>query len=195
MTLHTVYCVAPLVAIALVLFHACTYVGKPFTNLIPTLAYSCFQAFPRSVLCTYHCPYLSQVCTIFAPHVLVRLLSHLRTRLPMCNTSHGQSPHQRTALHAHPHSFTPSLNSIPCYGPCNPRSIYPRPFALSRSSLITRSLTLSPGELVAHQYSVNCVHLSREAEGLLVTGGDDKKVHVWGLRDPVPVLVSGVGGV
>ena len=34
------------------------------------------------------------------------------------------------------------------------------------------------------------MHLSRESEGLLVTGGDDKKVHVWGLRDPAPVLVS-----
>lgn len=43
-------------------------------------------------------------------------------------------------------------------------------------------------ELVAHQQGVNCISLSRASSGLLLTGGDDKKVHVWALYNSSPIL-------
>uniref|UniRef100_A0A7S3R0F2 Katanin p80 WD40 repeat-containing subunit B1 homolog n=1 Tax=Dunaliella tertiolecta TaxID=3047 RepID=A0A7S3R0F2_DUNTE len=34
-------------------------------------------------------------------------------------------------------------------------------------------------EFVAHQGSVNCIKIGRKSSGVLVTGGDDKKVNLW----------------
>lgn len=45
-------------------------------------------------------------------------------------------------------------------------------------------------EFVAHTSHVNCLKIGRKSAGVLVTGGEDKKVNVWAIGKPTPVLVS-----
>ncbi|KAL3143620.1 Quinone-dependent D-lactate dehydrogenase [Trebouxia sp. C0009 RCD-2024] len=43
-------------------------------------------------------------------------------------------------------------------------------------------------EFVAHTSHVNCLKIGRKSAGVLVTGGEDKKVNVWAIGKPTPVL-------
>ncbi|DBA75342.1 TPA: hypothetical protein ACH3X1_010611 [Trebouxia sp. C0004] len=43
-------------------------------------------------------------------------------------------------------------------------------------------------EFVAHTSNVNCLKIGRKSAGVLVTGGEDKKVHVWAIGKPTAVL-------
>lgn len=45
-------------------------------------------------------------------------------------------------------------------------------------------------EFTAHGSVVTCLQLGRKTSGVLVTGGEDKKVNVWALGKPVPQLVE-----
>lgn len=48
-----------------------------------------------------------------------------------------------------------------------------------------------PDEFPAHAGSVNCLKIGRKSSGVLVTGGDDRKVNVWAIGKPAAILVSG----
>ncbi|KAL0021600.1 hypothetical protein WJX79_002836 [Trebouxia sp. C0005] len=43
-------------------------------------------------------------------------------------------------------------------------------------------------EFVAHTSNVNCLKVGRKSAGVLVTGGEDKKVNVWAIGKPTAVL-------
>ncbi|KAK9833349.1 hypothetical protein WJX84_000551 [Apatococcus fuscideae] len=43
-------------------------------------------------------------------------------------------------------------------------------------------------EFTAHGSAVTCLKLGQKTAGVLVTGGEDKKVNVWALGKPVPQL-------
>lgn len=45
-------------------------------------------------------------------------------------------------------------------------------------------------EFVAHTSNVNCLKIGKKSAGVLVTGGEDKKVNVWAIGKPTAVLVS-----
>lgn len=45
-------------------------------------------------------------------------------------------------------------------------------------------------EFVGHQGSVNCVKIGRKSSGVLVTGGEDKKVNLWTIGTQTRTLVS-----
>ena len=45
-------------------------------------------------------------------------------------------------------------------------------------------------EFVAHTSNVSCLKIGRKSAGVLVTGGEDKKVNVWAIGKPTAVLVS-----
>lgn len=45
-------------------------------------------------------------------------------------------------------------------------------------------------EFVAHTSTVNCLKVGRKSAGVLVTGGEDKKVNVWAIGKSTAVLVS-----
>ena len=44
-------------------------------------------------------------------------------------------------------------------------------------------------EFVAHQGSVNCIKIGRKSSGVLVTGGEDKKVNLWTIGTQTRTLV------
>lgn len=44
-------------------------------------------------------------------------------------------------------------------------------------------------EFAAHTSNVNCLKIGRKSAGVLVTGGEDKKVNVWAIGKPTAVLV------
>eukprot|EP00873_Tetraselmis_striata_P015285 jgi/Tetstr1/435549/TSEL_024453.t1 len=43
-------------------------------------------------------------------------------------------------------------------------------------------------EFVAHSSNVNCLKIGRKSSGVLVTGGDDRKVNVWAIGKPNAIL-------
>mmetsp|Transcript_41595 Transcript_41595/g.98614 ORF Transcript_41595/g.98614 Transcript_41595/m.98614 type:complete len:687 (-) Transcript_41595:207-2267(-) len=43
-------------------------------------------------------------------------------------------------------------------------------------------------EFVAHSSNVNCLRIGRKSSGVLVTGGDDKKVNMWAIGKPNAIL-------
>jgi hypothetical protein len=43
---------------------------------------------------------------------------------------------------------------------------------------------------VAHADAVNCLRIGRKSSGVLVTGGDDRKVNVWAIGKPNAILVG-----
>ena len=43
-------------------------------------------------------------------------------------------------------------------------------------------------EFTAHASSVNCLKIGRKSSGVLVTGGDDKKVNIWAIGKPNAIL-------
>ena len=43
-------------------------------------------------------------------------------------------------------------------------------------------------EQVAHGGPVRCVHIGRKSGGVMVTGGDDKKVNLWSVGRPNAIL-------
>ena len=45
-------------------------------------------------------------------------------------------------------------------------------------------------EFVAHTSNVKCLQVGRKSAGVLVTGGEDKKVNVWAIGKATAVLVS-----
>ena len=47
-------------------------------------------------------------------------------------------------------------------------------------------------EFVAHTSNVNCLQVGRKSAGVLVTGGEDKKVNVWAIGKPTAVLVRSI---
>ena len=42
---------------------------------------------------------------------------------------------------------------------------------------------------MAHASTVNCVRIGRRSSGVMVTGGDDKKVNMWAIGKPHAILV------
>ena len=44
-------------------------------------------------------------------------------------------------------------------------------------------------EFPAHSAAVNSVKIGRKSSGVLVTGGDDKKVNMWAIGRPQAILV------
>lgn len=56
---------------------------------------------------------------------------------------------------------------------------------------LTFALLLLPSEeFVAHASNVNCLRIGRKSSGVMVTGGDDRKVNVWAVGRPGAILVS-----
>lgn len=49
---------------------------------------------------------------------------------------------------------------------------------------------LTIGEFVAHGANVNCLALSPGNGRTLATGGEDRRVNVWMVGNPTPLLVS-----
>lgn len=47
-------------------------------------------------------------------------------------------------------------------------------------------------EFVAHTSNVNCLKIGRKSSGVLVTGGEDKKVNMWAIGKPTAILVRPV---
>lgn len=45
-------------------------------------------------------------------------------------------------------------------------------------------------EFVAHTSNVNCLKIGRRSSGVLVTGGDDKKVNMWAIGKPDSIMVG-----
>lgn len=45
-------------------------------------------------------------------------------------------------------------------------------------------------EFVAHSSNVNCLKIGRRSSGVLVTGGDDKKVNMWAIGKPDSIMVG-----
>ena len=45
-------------------------------------------------------------------------------------------------------------------------------------------------EFVAHAGTVNCIKIGRKSSGVLVTGGEDKKVNLWTIGTQTKALVS-----
>jgi hypothetical protein len=66
----------------------------------------------------------------------------------------------------------------------------------SRRPALTRRLhrpRASPAEdFVAHASTVNCVRIGRRSSGVMVTGGDDKRVNMWAIGKPHALLVRAV---
>jgi hypothetical protein len=53
-------------------------------------------------------------------------------------------------------------------------------------------VTMHPtDEFAAHAGAVNCLKIGRKSSGVLVTGGDDRKVNVWAIGKPNAILVRG----
>ena len=50
------------------------------------------------------------------------------------------------------------------------------------------SVPSSPQEFNAHQSAVNCLKIGRKSSGVMVTGGDDKKVNLWSIGKSTPIL-------
>ncbi len=48
------------------------------------------------------------------------------------------------------------------------------------------------GEFAAHAAAVNCLRIGRKSSGVLVTGGEDKKVNVWAIGKPSAILVGAI---
>ena len=48
---------------------------------------------------------------------------------------------------------------------------------------------LRADEFAAHAGAVNCLKIGRKSSGVLVTGGDDKKINVWAIGKPNAILV------
>ena len=44
-------------------------------------------------------------------------------------------------------------------------------------------------DVVAHASTVNCVRIGRRSSGVMVTGGDDKRVNMWAIGKPHALLV------
>lgn len=44
-------------------------------------------------------------------------------------------------------------------------------------------------EFVAHTGAITCLKIGRKSSGVLVTGGQDKKVNVWAIGKPTAILV------
>ena len=44
-------------------------------------------------------------------------------------------------------------------------------------------------DFVAHASTVNCVRIGRRSSGVMVTGGDDKRVNMWAIGKPHALLV------
>ena len=42
---------------------------------------------------------------------------------------------------------------------------------------------------MAHASTVNCVRIGRRSSGVMVTGGDDKRVNMWAIGKPHALLV------
>ena len=52
-----------------------------------------------------------------------------------------------------------------------------------------RKLAYKLQEFTAHASAVNCVRVGRKSSGVMVTGGDDKKVNMWAIGKPQAILV------
>jgi WD40 repeat protein len=52
-------------------------------------------------------------------------------------------------------------------------------------------LTCATEEFAAHTGNVNCVKIGRKSSGVLVTGGDDKKVNLWTVGHQSRTMASG----
>ena len=46
---------------------------------------------------------------------------------------------------------------------------------------------------MAHASTVNCVRIGRRSSGVMVTGGDDKRVNMWAIGKPHALLVRFCG--
>lgn len=44
-------------------------------------------------------------------------------------------------------------------------------------------------EFAAHSGSVNCLRIGKKACRQFITGGDDKKVNLWSIGNPTPLMV------
>src|SRR3569623_2942 len=44
-------------------------------------------------------------------------------------------------------------------------------------------------EFVAHSSSVNCLRIGRKSSGVLVTGGEDRKVNMWAIGKNTAIMV------
>ena len=58
---------------------------------------------------------------------------------------------------------------------------------ISRCIAMKRAYKLQ--EFVAHTSNVNCLKIGRKSSGVLVTGGEDKKVNMWAIGKPTAILV------
>jgi hypothetical protein len=76
----------------------------------------------------------------------------------------------------------------------------PSPPPLSTSSLASHHATprqhtygiithKTQDEFAAHASAVNCLRIGRKSAGVLVTGGEDRKVNVWAIGKPAAILV------
>lgn len=57
----------------------------------------------------------------------------------------------------------------------------------AHTPLLLRS-RLCADEFAAHEGGVNCLKIGRKSSGVLVTGGDDRKVNVWAIGKPSAIL-------
>jgi WD40 repeat protein len=74
---------------------------------------------------------------------------------------------------------------VPCFAlPTPAKSTEPAP------APTPRALPLHAEEFVGHQGSVNCIKIGRKSSGVLVTGGEDKKVNLWTIGTQTRTLVG-----
>ena len=57
-------------------------------------------------------------------------------------------------------------------------------------ALARRTHARAADEFAAHSGAVNCLKIGRKSSGVLVTGGDDRKVNVWAIGKPNAILVG-----
>jgi hypothetical protein len=61
---------------------------------------------------------------------------------------------------------------------------------LHSCSKLTERMRLLSEEFAAHAGAVNCLKIGRKSSGVLVTGGEDKKVNVWAIGRAAPIMAS-----
>jgi hypothetical protein len=68
--------------------------------------------------------------------------------------------------------------------------VLPRAALRRLTSAVSRTLRCTCAEeFAAHASTVNCVKIGRRSSGVMVTGGDDKKVNMWAIGKPHAILV------